>query len=370
MANKKISGLNQITNAQINDNLDYAINNNGNSLRIKESQIKNDVRDISDLSLGSLVNATNFLIENSGAPERITFAGLESEISAGTKLLNVLTRTTDYNILDNDGYDLFEANHGAATKLITFTLPTLTDNIGRVLRFKNLATGYAKIDGEGAETIDGKAALYLFGASDELIIVAGSTEWVVLSYSMYIDSGYINTNDWTDRDLGFVAVDYNNLVGAFAIGEIITEAVSGNKGTILSDNGSTLILYNVTGGGVFTNTRGLTGGQSGATATVNEGTGSTKNLDSDIYHGTGYNLSELLNTLIVSTDATENNSFEIFQFELNRATTHGYTIFQTNTNSLQLQTGGAGIGYVVVGGGSNTLETENWYYKNIVENRR
>lgn len=82
-------------------------------------------------------------------------------------------KTDDYVITDTDALTGIVVNASSAK---TMTLPTLADNQGRVLAFVNKGSGEAVVDGEGAETIEGFASVYL-GAGDYLVLMAEATEW-------------------------------------------------------------------------------------------------------------------------------------------------------------------------------------------------
>lgn len=66
---------------------------------------------------------------------------------------------------------------------------------------------------------------------------------------------------------GSYAMAYNTLVGTFKIGEIVTGTTSGATATINQDSGTSLNLLNISG--IFQNAEVLTGATSGATAAVN-----------------------------------------------------------------------------------------------------
>ncbi len=177
------------------------------------------------------------------------------------------------------------------------------------------------------------------------------------------DSGYINTNDWTNRHLGSVNIAYDGLSGTFEVGEIVTEEISGNTGIVMSDSGTILVLRDITGTGIFTNNREITGADSGATADVD---GDTKNVDSNFYHGFNKPLSDLLVKVLVSTDGTDANSFEVGTIATKEDSVfeQGFTIFVVDNNNVQVQTGSGGIGWIdQAAGGRGMIAAQNWYYK-------
>ncbi len=177
------------------------------------------------------------------------------------------------------------------------------------------------------------------------------------------DTGWINRSDWTNVHMGSAVIDYDGLAGAFDVGETITEEISGNTGVVVSDSGSVLVLSDVTGTGVFTDDREITGGDSGATADVNV---STKNTDENVTHSLNAPLSDLLVKVLVSTDGTDANSFEAINEGFTSTTAgfdYGITAFQVDTNNIKIQTGNEGILYAQDSGTMNSVNTEDWYYK-------
>jgi len=277
--------------------------------------------------------------------------------------------TANYTILDDDGYDIIEVD--SRTGNVAISLPTVADNEERIIRFKVVyAGGLVTIDGEGAETIDGDSSIYLNGKDDQLIVYGSSSEWKILSLRQTCDTGWINRSDWTNVHMGMMEVDYDNLVGAFTVGESVAFD-SGVTGIIMADTGSTLTLKMMTGVGYGVDGEQITGDTSGATADVNEGGGSSKNLDANITHDFGKNIRQLRIKFLVSTDGTENNSFEIpnTSYDLAAAAnqTCGITTYQVGTNSFKLQSGSTAIIYALDNGTLGALDTEDYYYRIIAE---
>ena len=66
---------------------------------------------------------------------------------------------------------------------------------------------------------------------------------------------------------GVVSLPYDNGVGTFYLGEIITGGTSKSTGRIITDGATPMLLYDVTG--TFVNNETMTGSISGATALVN-----------------------------------------------------------------------------------------------------
>lgn len=90
----------------------------------------------------------------------------------------VTTKDDDYTILDDDGLTIIALSGAGAAK--TFTLPTLSANQNRQIKFINLDTTYnLTIDGEGAETIGALTDLVLL-KNHSLTIVGTSGTWAIL----------------------------------------------------------------------------------------------------------------------------------------------------------------------------------------------
>jgi hypothetical protein len=256
-------------------------------------------------------------------------------ITVGT----IVSKTANYTILDNDGHGtiLCDPRTGAFTCL----LPTAAANTNRILRFiVSYAGGAVTIDGEGSEKIQAGTnsldSIVLQSQGDKLMIICNGTGWYALDLCATLDTGWQNRSDWTNVHLGNSQCPYDGLSGTFTVGEVITEATSGNTGIIMSDTGSNLILKNVTGTGIWTNDRVITGAHSGATANVNVAT-STKDKDYDIYHNFGVSLVNLIIEKYFSTGASEDTIFEA-NWDINYGTTAGMGYIGLDTNSLRMQT--------------------------------
>ncbi|KKK58223.1 hypothetical protein LCGC14_3046620, partial [marine sediment metagenome] len=181
------------------------------------------------------------------------------------------------------------------------------------------------------------------------------------------DTGWINRSDWTNVHMGSAIVDYDNLSGTFTVGEVITEATSGNTGIITADTGSVLTLKDVTGTGVFIDGRELTGSDSGATADVNV---STKNTDENVVHGLNAPLSDLLVKVMISTDGTDANSFELvdtgFDTAMSANTTVGLSILAVDNDNVRVQTAIQGFLRIKDDGTRETVGSSDYYYKIVV----
>ncbi len=106
---------------------------------------------------------------------------------------------------------------------------------------------------------------------------------------------------------------------------------------------------------------------------VNLGTTATKNVDSNVLHNLKAKLSELNVKLMVSTDGTDANSFELKDASWNYNTTDypniGWSLYQVDEDSFTVQSGQQGIAYLNATGNIVIIDTEDWYYKITVERK-
>jgi len=137
--------------------------------------------------------ALTYLLTYNGNSIQLLCNGTEWFISGIHKEeLNISTKSSDYVILDNDGYDLIIFDDTSSNR--TCTLPTAADNTGRVIKIKNISTdkGLINVDGEGAETIDGYTDIDLDCKFSYLKIVSNGTSWEILDYH-FTDKQYTLT---------------------------------------------------------------------------------------------------------------------------------------------------------------------------------
>jgi len=100
---------------------------------------------------------------------------------------------------------------------------------------------------------------------------------------------------------------------------------------------------------------------------VHMGSNTGLNVDSNVAHNLDGNLSELIVKVLVSSDGTDNNSFEIgiAPFTIG-ATAYGIGIYQVDENNIKVQTMTSGIYYVLDNGFGLVIDIQNWYYKIVV----
>lgn len=272
---------------------------------------------------------------------------------------------------------IFECD-ASATRFI-YTLPDRISSIGKVLCFKNIKTGIARIQRAGADVIGSSSRTVedLFTGGNMLVLYAGNTNWEYAEKPIQtLQTNWKNQSAWQNKRLGSPTCTYDNLTGTYEIGEVVKEYTnvartlpSGIEGRILHDSGTKLLLYDVAGGGVFTNNLYLKGVNSGTTSDVNEGTGSSKNLDSNFYHGLGLYFPNFEVKFLLSTDGTENNTYMLGEgLAATGAGDYGFTEATIDNNNISVNTTSQ-IVYFTAGGGLVLLDTENYYYNMMLERK-
>lgn len=83
----------------------------------------------------------------------------------------------------------------------------------------------------------------------------------------------------------------------------------------------------------------------------------------NVAHNLQAPLSELAVKVLISTDGTDNNSFDVTYSDIYTAANYGITIFAVDKNNIKVQTGQNGITYTNDSGQNITIDTESWYYK-------
>lgn len=260
-----------------------------------------------------------------------------------------LAKNADYTI-DNDTYGdmtILATGGSAGIQLKTPDAGLCKNKIITVLKVDS-GYGAIAIVNDFSDTYNGMPFLLLINQYDKVRMISDGANWIILSAVLDFSTGGINTADWTNRELGDASVTYDGATGTMRIGETVTEATSGNKGIIIADSGSILILKNVTGTGIFTNDRVLTGGATGATYVVNHPGTTTKNQDKNVYHGTGGNGGKLIKEVWVSPNTTFTWTDAIMMMKISHdgTTTWGWDAINVDANNIKVHTGAGGVQYV------------------------
>lgn len=96
------------------------------------------------------------------------------------RLASVGTKSGDYTILDNDGYEIILVTTGSS--LVTITLPAASTNVGRRIAIKKVDTGSGKlvVQRAGSDTIEdgSRTSVQVAFAGDTLSLVGStSSKW-------------------------------------------------------------------------------------------------------------------------------------------------------------------------------------------------
>lgn len=171
-------------------------------------------------------SSTSFLKSNADGTE-LALGGFVSLGMSSTIIKKTAgTKTTSYTVTDTDGLSTILVTTDANPTVIT--LPTVANNLGRIITVKKVAEGAAtqilSLDGAGSETIDGKtgntAHCPIIG--DFVTVIGTSTGWEIIARK--------EVSKW----VSFTATTGNITVG------------NGNIATYLRRNGSSMeVMYNL-----------------------------------------------------------------------------------------------------------------------------
>jgi len=222
------------------------------------------------------------------------------------------------------------------------------------------------IDGSGAETINGLAQIFLIEKYQKIELICTGTEWIITKGSLIADTGWIDNSDWTTINLGCGNCTYDGKVGTFQVGEIIKEATSSNTGIIVADSGTVLTLWRVTGTGIWTNDRVITGQISGATANVNNAS-TTKNASTNFYHGWAVPSYMLTAFGYYSTARSEATSYQTYPSAgIDGVSYSGVLMNGVDTNNVKFECSGAGP-LIITGGQTYNLGANDEHYRFVVK---
>ena len=157
-----------------------------------------DLHDPSELpAAAALVGTEPIATVQTGEAVKMTPAQIET-FGAGVRE-TITAKAADYVILD-DNLNIYEMTTAAVDR--TVTLPTLADNLGRVIELHKVddGAGKATLDGEGAETIDGNLTVVLPSQYNYIKVRAGTATWHILEIKANY-AKWVANNDWTDAEL-------------------------------------------------------------------------------------------------------------------------------------------------------------------------
>lgn len=286
-----------------------------------------------------------------------------SDINQITPYLQTPTTTSTLTL---HGHDIVDATSGANG--IVLTVPAAA------AAYKNNVVQIKKIDtGTGCVTISvtasGISYIFLFEQYSYVELRCSGSAWYIVHASLTLQTGGINTADWTNRELGDAAIPYDGATGdALLIGEKVTEETSNNTGIIVAKTATVLTLKKVTGTGIFTNDRTLTGSFTGGTVEVNIPGSTSKNADSNFYNPYGFNFIRSIEvwhyagTTFQLTGAERIGPFYFY----NGATFQGSEVIYVDNTNFKIQTANGGALYMNESGVAASLTTDDHSY-NIIE---
>lgn len=325
-----------------------------------QTSIKRDVIAISSTKLGHQISFDYYGIGS---------AINDNELNTWRNFLNkTLTSTSDYTQDDTDDYKSILMKTSDVGDM-TVTLSTGVIDRETYI-YKDNKTGKITIYGD---YIDGSTYKILFSAGDYLKIKYDGTNHIELSCKSIINTGWISNNDWTNRHLGTINLDYDSFGGTIIDGErVICTTTSSTatqaEGYVMSSTGSTstIIIRDITSTGattLFPNNAELIFELSGSTALVNEGTGSAKDLDNNFFHNTNKNLFEFKHFFFGSSDGTWDTAFYFDQGMNEEASViRGTQRYQVDNNNFKLQTGQNGIQTITDSGVTKAYDTDDEFY--------
>jgi len=341
----------------------------GNEYRIPpESSVRRDTIEISSTKLNRTIS--------------YDYYGIGSVLNANEynnrHWVNNYSIAANYAIEDDDYYNCIDVAHSSTTAKITVTLPTVAQNTGRLVRVQNTGSGLTLIEGEGSEKISFLDNLLddvkLLMNDDFVELRSNGTKWICEHANINMITNWINRADWTAVKIGS-AFTYDNKSAAVDLtGQHITEATSDQKAIILYDSGGTgttgiIYAYNITdsttGLGYWTNNRIVTCGSGGYTITVDEGSGSSKNIDYNIYCGQNINISCNKMRLFYCATATFTGAQEMplsCDYYGNGGNVIGLQLYQVDVNNYFIITGNVGLANLTSIGGFAIIGSDDTYY--------
>jgi len=322
-------------------------------------------------------------INAAGAVEGIvnTIGGVDAYTGSqlNTDAEYVFAKSVNYTILNYEPYAVGEYSKiirilmtaGANGTIVT--LGAVADNVGRIIRINRVddGTGCTTIYPPLGVTISDMAYVFMFEKNDYVELYCDGTTYRVLHASLTMQTGGINTNDWTNREIADAAIPYDGALGtALVIGEKVTEAISGNTGIIVYKTATVLTLKKVTGTGIFTDDRVLTGSMGVGTVVVNIPGSTSKNADSSFYHGYGINDGKINYKLKLYNGTTyvADGAHEIRSIYdgASGVSSFNYDIIQVDVNNSKVQTGANALTWLSDATGAVTaVDTEDWSYNLI-----
>jgi hypothetical protein len=311
----------------------------------------------------TLSRAQEIPTNNAGVNEKITISQV---IDA-----NAYSISADYNGSLTDAYTHIYFNHSSSTKLIQYNCPNCASSDGRLIILQNLAAGVSYINGNGAN-IEFKGSslstVKLFNAGDKIGIRSDGSSWQIEFYHVEMITNFINRSDWGSVQMGAAFTYDNKSASVDLIGQHIT-LDSGNTAIVSYDSGGTgatgiLYCYNWTGDGLGVNNEEGTCGSGGYTFDVDEGSGSSKDIDYVIYHELGITPEQMNIKYWISSDGTWANAAFLLEASSAAATNRAIGIIYEDDDSFSII--GEANGILWLPGYTLYSIQSNDYYINII----
>ena len=291
---------------------------------------------------------------------------------------SVETKTADYTLTTADLNKMIIANPNTVSQygILEIELPLGSATIvGRPYKVKHGANqGLIKIvvNSGGSDKI-----IYRGLELDYLLLYAPGDKWELVWDGTSFDchgstTMIISWENWSDQTARLLGnrITYDNGSGGSTksvdwTGMVITEATSGYTAVVVEDTGGAsttgeLYVYELSSGFTFwTNNRILTASNS-ETIDVNEASGSTLDQNYNLYHEFGVNCLYFTVKMVYNTSASFTNAWEI---ALNTdQSDKGTWIYNVSNNTIIIQTGSTGVGYLSTpAGGNSTITGTNAY---------
>lgn len=323
----------------------------------------------SEVTITSQINAGSNKIKTSSVPtdgvDLVNYTYAQTLIDRIYKKNSTAIHaiTADYGVQDTDAYKWIIVDPRTGNKNVT--LPTLAANQGREITVGiSYLGGAVSVWPEAGELIDDQTNAQpwiMWGLNDYMKVVGTPTCWKVISCRLKYDTGWIRSDDQTNRHMGVLTVPFDAPSGTLLYGEVVTEETTGNTGIVQSVGATPLIVKSVTGNGYSTDNKKWTGATSGAYVVSN---GSSHNLDNYVYPWFYKSIEKLDVRYLVSSDMTEATLISIDPQDAGGNI--GLQFYPYDTTVHKLQTGSSGISYINDSGTSTVLTATDWYYKVIV----
>lgn len=292
---------------------------------------------------------------------------------------SVETKTSDYTLTTADLNKMIIANPNSVQYgELEIELPAGSATIvGRPYLIKHGANqglvGIVVNSGSGNKIIfHGQEldALLIYEKGGHWELIWDGTNWSCHgSTNMII--GFKNRADWTNVQIGN-GVGYDNKSASVDLtGMVITEATSGFTAIVVYDSAGTgasgdLYYYNVSSGFTFwTNDRQLTASD-GTTCDVDEISGSSKDQNSNFYHGFGVSINNYIVRSFYNTSASFTGAIDITYENGGDDVDTGsignmIALLQNDVNSAIIQTDVDGIGIINTSGSQSTVSVTDAY---------